>query len=131
MSTQGPHESENWILIAPEITEDNEEPAGVVHFDEQGYLALVQCPRVSWGLALHDILEVLNAKDSLYDDAPDISGNFFAQTDTLVERYERDFPRVLKRNLEKSYHIFILKYEDTKSGTLARELLDDFDKSAH
>lgn len=131
MSTQGTFTAENWILIAPSITGDDENPAGVVHFDEEGFLTLVQCPHVKWGIEINEILSALNARDSLYDEAPEISSNFFVQTDNLVERYEPDFPHVLKRSLEKNHNIFVLKYEDTKSGSLARELLDDFYKSAH
>ena len=128
---QGPYKAEHWVLTAPEITGDPEEPAGVVHFDEDGYLTLVQCPHIHWGMLLNDILFHLNAKDTLYNEAPDITTNFFFFSNNLIERYDYMYPKILKRTLEKEYHIFVLKYDDTVAGTMARELLDDFQKSSH
>ena len=129
--SSGPYNAEQWVLVAPDITGDPDRPAGVVHFDEEGYLTLVQCPHVTWGMDINEILLRLNAKDSLFDEAPEISSNFFAQTNNLIERYEQDYPKVLKRTLEKDHHIFVLKYEDTQTGSIARDILDNFHKSAH
>ena len=129
--TEGPYRAEHWVLIAPHITGENRKPAGVVHFDEQGYLSLVQCPHISWGMEINEVLAVLNARDTLHNDSPEISSNFFAQTNTLVQRYDQIFPKVLKRRLLKEYDIEVLKYQHTEEGTLARDLLDNFDHSAH
>lgn len=126
----GPYNPEFWVLTAPDITDTPDRPAGVVHFDDEGYLTLVQCPHITWGMEINEVLASVNAHDTLYDEAPDVSSNFFAQTNNLVQRYEQIFPKILKRTLEKEHHIFVLKYEDTESGTMARELLDDFSKSS-
>ena len=126
----GPYRAENWVLIAPDITGDNNKPAGVVHFDEDGYLTLVQCERISWGLKINDILALINAKDSLYDDAPDVSSNFFAQTNNLVQRTQALYPQLIKKTIQKNHNIRILKYQHTQEHSAARALLDEFDDSA-
>lgn len=125
----GPYRPENWVFVAPDITGDNNRPAGVVHFDEEGYLTLVQCPHISWGMDINDVLLTLNARDALYDDAPDVSSNFYAQTNNLVQRYDQLYPRLIKRTLMKNHNIHVLKYQHTEEGTLARELLDEFGES--